>query len=290
MTILFFIDESGIDHKESPYEVLAGISIKDRNLWSLIQDIKAIEKNLFGNFYKTNKIELKAKKLLKTKTFRLANQLSPINIDDLPALAQQCLVNGEKATRLQLTALSQAKLLYATQVIQACSNAGGRVFASIIDYDAAISQPALGDVSGLTFLRKDYSYLFERFYYYLEDSGANEMGIIVFDEFDKVKSHLLLGQMTEYFINTRKGQERSSLIIPEPFFVHSDLTMGVQIVDLAAYILSWGFRIKGMTKPERPELQTLVSNLCNMRVLSKRIVPSIRREPIDIWSIVLIDH
>ena len=290
MTILFFIDESGIDHKESPYEVLAGIAIKDRNLWTLIQDIKAIEKNLFGDFYKTKKIELKAKKLLKVKTYRLAKQLPSINIDDLPALAQQCLVSGEKATRLQLTALSQAKVLYATQVIQACSNAGGKVFASIIDYDAAISQPALGDVSSLPFLRKDYSYLFERFYYFLEDSGANEMGIIVFDELDKIKSHLLLGQMTEYFINTRKGQERSSLIIPEPFFVHSDLTMGVQIVDLAAYILSWGFRIKGMTKSERPELQTLVSSLCNMRVLSKRIVPNIRREPIDIWSIALIDH
>jgi len=154
-----------------------------------------------------------------------------------------------------LTALAQAKILYATQAIQACLDAGGAIFASIIDYDAVAAQPELSDVSRLSFLRKDYSFLFERFYYYLEDSGSNEMGMIVFDELDQAKSHLLLGQMTEYFLKTRKGLERSGLIIPEPFFVHSDLTMGVQIVDLAPYVLNWRFRAGKMTKPSRLELQ-----------------------------------
>jgi hypothetical protein len=290
MTVFLFVDESGHDHNESPYEVLAGISIRDRNLWNMIQEVKEIQNHLFGDFYAINKIELKAKKILKAKTFRLANQMPPISIDELPTLAQQCLMNGEKSTRLQLTALSQAKIMYVMQAIQACFDAGGRIFASIIDYDAVATQPELGDMSSLSFLRKDYSYLFERFYYFLEDTGANEMGIIVFDELDKIKSHLLLDQMAAYFIKTRKGQERSSLIIPEPFFVHSDLTMGVQIVDFAAYILSWGFRIKGMSKPARSELQPLVSVLCDMRALSRRIIPSVSRELIDIWSIVLIDH
>lgn len=290
MTVFLFVDESGSDHQQSPYEVLTGIAINDRNLWVLIQEIKAIERRLFGEFYSAKKIELKAKKLLKAKTYRLANQMPPIDSDDLPTLAQECLINGEKATRLQLTALSQAKIMYASQSIQACMDAGGKVFASIIDFDAAIAQPRLADVSDLPFLRKDYSYLFERFFYFLEDMGSGEMGVVVFDELDKIKSHLLLGQMTEYFINTKKGQERASLIIPEPFFVHSDLTMGVQIVDLAAYILAWGFRIKTMSKPCRQELQPLVSKLCNMRVLSKRIIPQISREQIDIWSITLIDH
>jgi hypothetical protein len=290
MTFFLFVDESGNDHQESPYEVIAGVAIKDRNLWNLIQEVKEIEKKLFGDFYSTNKVELKAKKLLNAKTFRLACQKARINNDDLPTLAQECLHNGEKATRLQLTALGQAKILYATQAIQACSDAGGKVFASIIDYDAVATQPDLADVSGLPFLRKDYSYLFERFYYYLEDLGSNDMGVIVFDELDKAKSHLLLGQMTEYFINTRKGQERSSLIIPEPFFVHSDLTVGVQIVDLAAYILNWRFRTGRMIKPSRAELQPQVNLLCNMRVLSKRTITAISGDPVDIWSIALIDH
>ncbi len=216
--------------------------------------------------------------------------MPPINIEDLPIIAQQCLRNGERASRLQLTALAQAKIIYATRVLQACQNAGGSIFASIIDYDVVATQPELGDLANLDHLRKDYSYLFERFYYFLLDSGANDMGVIVFDELDKVKSHLLLGQMTEYFIKTRKGQERSSLIIPEPFYVHSDLTVGVHVVDLAAYILNWRFRTNKMIKPSRPELQPLVNILCNMRVVSRRVIPRIGQEPIDIWSIAVIDH
>ena len=290
MSIFLFIDESGHDHQESPYEVLAGIAIKDRNLWNLILEIKAIEKRLFGDFYSINRVELKAKKLLKTKTYRLAAQMTKIDSDDLPTLAQKCIQNGEKATRDQLPGLAQAKIVYATQVIQACLNVGGNIFASIIDYSAAMSQPKLSDFATLSFLRKDYNYLFERFYYYLEDLGNNEMGIVVFDELDKIKSHLLLEQMTEYFIKTRKGRERSSFIIPEPFFVHSDLTVGVQIVDLAAYILNWGFRTGKMTKPLRKELLPLVNMLCNMRALSRRVIPTISSDPIDIWSITLIDH
>ena len=73
MTVFLFVDESGNDHQESPYEVLAGIAVKDRNLWNLIQEVKAIERRLFGDCYARNKIELKAKKLIKAKTLRLAD-------------------------------------------------------------------------------------------------------------------------------------------------------------------------------------------------------------------------
>lgn len=44
MAYLLFVDESGIDHSESPYDILAGICVKDINLWSLIQEIKKIKK------------------------------------------------------------------------------------------------------------------------------------------------------------------------------------------------------------------------------------------------------
>jgi len=69
LTNLLFIDESGNDHKESPYEVLAGISIPDRNLWKLIQNTKQIKSKLFGGFYEARRIELKATKIFKTKNF-----------------------------------------------------------------------------------------------------------------------------------------------------------------------------------------------------------------------------
>lgn len=73
-------------------------------------------------------------------------------------------------------------------------------------------------------LQKDYAYLFERFFYFLEDNAAREQGIVVFDELEKSKSHLLIDQMHRYFTETATGQYRANRIIPEPFFVHSELT------------------------------------------------------------------
>ena len=92
-------------------------------------------------------------------------------------------------------------------------------------------------------------------------------------------------------IKSIENRDCLKLIIPEPFFVHSDLTVGVQLADLAANILNWGFRIAGMMiKPSRSELDPLVKILCSMRVLTQRIIPAINTEPSDIWSIALIDH
>jgi len=55
------------------------------------------------------------------------------------------------------------------------------------------------------------------------------------------------------------------LIVPEPFFVHSDLTTGVRIADFLAYILSWGFRTPAMTEPHREELNPFVDRACALR-------------------------
>lgn len=37
---LLFTDESGQDHQESPYEVLAGAAVHDSQLWDLVCDIQ----------------------------------------------------------------------------------------------------------------------------------------------------------------------------------------------------------------------------------------------------------
>jgi Protein of unknown function (DUF3800) len=47
--------------------------------------------------------------------------------------------------------------------------------------------------------------------------------------------------------------------IPEPFFVHSDLTTGIQIADLIAYCLSWAYRLAGMSEPARAELAPYIA-------------------------------
>jgi hypothetical protein len=289
MAYFLFVDESGQDRANSPYEVLAGLSVRDSSIWPLINDVQAAEGKYFGDYYRRKQEELKAKKLLKTKVFRLASQLPQIQEPDLFRLAQSCLTNGPKAKRLELTALAQAKILYVQEVFEVCRRFRCQVFGSIIDYESLEAQPKLDDFIYLEHLRKDYAFLFERFFYYLEDQIPRETGAVIFDELEKSKSHILHSQMREYFINTRKGRDRSSLIIPEPLFVHSDLTTGIHIADLVAYCLAWGFRTGGLSAPKRDDLDPLVNTISNMRYLAKRVIPEIQSRPSDIWSIAIIN-
>lgn len=258
MAYFLFIDESGHDRHESPYEVLAGVAVEDRDLWNLIQALRAAEVEHFGMRYTADRGELKAKKLLRTKTFRLAAQLPPFAMEERADLARECLENGAGAGKKQLTALAQAKISYVATALEICARFRCKAFASIVDRDAP--RPANAEV-----LRKDYAYLFERYFYSLEDSSADALGLVVFDELERVQSHILIEQMNRYFQDTWTGRSRSSRIIPEPFFVHSELTTGVQIADLVAYLLSWGFRIPGMSEPAREELRPLVDRACALR-------------------------
>ena len=105
---------------------------------------------------------------------------------------------------------------------------------------------------------------------------------MVFDELEKSQSHLLIDQMHRYFADTMVGQQRSSRIIPEPFFVHSDLTTGVQIADLVAYVISWGFRMARMTKPARPELSQLSNQVAGLR--HRAIRKRLGNPEFEIWS------
>ena len=173
-----------------------------------------------------------------------------------------------------LKALAIAKTNYVASVFEICAQLGCRAFASIVETNARPT--ASGG------LRKDYAYLFERFFYFLEDNTSEEQGIVVFDELEKSQSHLLIDQMHRYFAATEVGRHRSKRIIPEPFFVHSDLTTGVQIADLTAYVISWGFRTPQMTKPARAELSQLSNQVASLRYRATR--SRLGNPDFGIWS------
>lgn len=276
MSYIMFLDESGQDLGDSPYEVMAGIAIEDKNIWNLIGSIHSLEEKLFGRRYSSAKREMKAKKILKRKTFRLAEQLPPIEPERRRQLAKECLNSGATATKEHITALAQAKLDYAKEVLSLALGYRCKVFASIVTEE--IRQTETSD-----FLRKDYIYLFERFFYFLQDKQGEQCGIIVFDETEKTQSHRLIQQIENYFKKTNKGRTRSSLLIPEPLFVHSDLTTGVQIADLLAYIISWGIRLNGMEKPIRNELNPLCELVKSLRFRTTRDIGSVQNR--EIWSI-----
>lgn len=257
MSYLLFVDESGHDQRESPYEVLAGVTIEDRDLWSLVCEIRAAEERHFGCRYSADGRELKAKRLLKTKVFRQASLFAPIEVEERTRLARECLLDGAGATPRHHAALAQAKLAFVDSVLEVCGRFRCCSFASIVPREAPRSEN--------NFLRKDYAYLFERFFYFLDAGGPETLGLVVFDESERSQSHLLLTQMDRYFVGTATGRRRSGRVIPEPFFVHSHLTTGVQLADLVAYIIAWGVREPGMTEPARPELASYAEAVSSLR-------------------------
>jgi hypothetical protein len=274
MAWFLFVDESGHDRVASPYEVLAGVCVQDRDLWNLINAIHAAEMEHFGTRYSAGNDELKGRKILKAKVFHHHQLNVDLRGEDIRALAKSALENGSAATVKNLKALAHAKLNYVKSVFDICLRFRCKAFASIVETNA---HPTTSDG-----LRKDYAYLFQRFFYFLEDQKPQEQGVIVFDELEKTKSHLLISQTHRYFKDSATGRHRSSLIVPEPFFVHSDLTTGVQIADLIAYCISWGFRTQQITKPLRPELAPFVRQIASMRYNAIRDIDG--NPNFSVWS------
>jgi hypothetical protein len=284
MAWFLFLDESGQDHQNSPYEVLCGVAISDEALWGLVQELHDAEIAHFGRRYSGGTRELKGKKILKRKVFRHAELNCEVLPHEVPDLAKPILDNGAPNCNVRsLKALALAKIAYVSDVFKICSTTGCRVFASVVENDVPRTSR-----DGL---RKDYAYLFQRFFYFLEDESARcgipQRGIIVFDELEKSRSHILIDQAHRYFKDTATGRSRASLIIPEPFFVHSDLTTGIQIADLLAYCISWGFRIRNqMRKPARQELEPFSRRIAEMRY---RAVREMDGNPhYEVWSIAYI--
>jgi hypothetical protein len=279
MAHILFVDESGQDRQQSPYEVLAGVAVEDQDLWNLVKALHEAEERHFGTRYTKGREELKAKKLLKRKTFRLAAQLPPLDPSERRLAALRCLKQGAQSGRKEITALAQAKLAYIEELLALCGQFRCKAFASIVNRDSPRPSP--------DHLRKDYAYLLERFFYFLEDYSPSGMGIVAFDELEKSRSHILIDQMDRYFSRTRKGQARAGRVIPEPFFVHSDLTTGVQLADIVAYLLSWSFRTKDLTEPARAELRPFVDCVRGLRHGTVREIDG--NPAFAIWSLAIID-
>jgi hypothetical protein len=180
-----------------------------------------------------------------------------------------------------MAALGQAKLAFVERTLHLCREYDCKAVASIVVRGA----PRL---AANEFLRKDYSYLFERFFYFLEEQADYHQGLVVFDELERTQGHLLVDQMGAYFSDVARGTERAQRVIPEPFFVHSHLTTGVQLADLIAYIAAWGMQVGPMPAPARPELERLGVLVANLEHHTKpRDIPGYWR--MKIHSLTVID-
>lgn len=270
--MLLFLDESGIDEKVAPCVVLGGVSISEQNLWQFEQAVKALEREMFGLELSEVGIEIKGKRLLKTKTFRHAGQGPPLEEGTRMQLARSFLRKGfqEKQTnayvarcRDEYTAYGQAAIAFVGRLLEVAAVHGVKTFASIVKRGS----PQPSDPSAL---RKDYSYLLERYFYFLETLSPAERGLIICDELEVSQSQVIIAQMAKYFQVTMRGQVRSNRIVPVPFFVHSHLTTAIQLADLVCYIINWAVRIPKMTERTRPELEPLGNKVNELQFFATR--------------------
>ncbi|NLX97406.1 MAG: DUF3800 domain-containing protein [Rhodopirellula sp.] len=253
MSWLLFMDESGHDHKQMPYEVRGGVAIHASRLWPFLQAMQRLELDCFGCQLALYKNELKGNTLLGKKQFRFASQDAMMNDEARRKHCRAFLTKGlekKNPIRLEFTAYGQACLEMGTGIMQLLQTHGAVLFAAVVPRN--IQRPANPQTE--QYLRKDHVFLFERFFYLLEEQ--QKFGLIVMDEADKSEDRRFVRRMERYFTKTAPGQYRTTWIVPSPFFVASDMNCAVQAADVCIYCVNWGFRLDaiGMTAASRPEI------------------------------------
>jgi Protein of unknown function (DUF3800) len=253
MSYLFFLDESGHDHRTMPYEVRGGVALHASELWPFVQDMQRLELASFGTALHQFQAELKGCKLLDKDRFKWAAQDAPMPDEERRKHCRGFFTKGleKKApNRQEFTAYGQACLEMATGIFELLRQHKARLFATAIP--RSVIKPDTYEAE--EFLRKDQVFLLERYFYFLEQEKQH--GLLVMDEVDKAEDRRFVRRLEAYFRKTRTGRYRSAWIVPAPFFVSSDMAYPVQAADLAIYCVNWGFRLptRGMDAPGRPEI------------------------------------
>lgn len=275
MSYLLFMDESGHDHKASPFEVRGGLCVHAADVWPLTQKIKGLEFFAFGDHLhnykspdKNTAPELKGQKLLKTKRFTLANQQERFDHEPRQELSRKLLGKGvrkEGPTRNELTAFAQAGIFFVDELLRILNEYEVRVFASRIPKGTDI--PTEGK-AGL--IRKDQFFLFERYHRFLK--GNKETGLLILDQSDKDLDRRYVRSLERLFTGHERARSFTSTIVPSPIFVDSEMSYLVQAADIVLYILNWGFRKSTKeAAPQRGELEHLDSGRIR-RMVDKRQV------------------
>jgi Protein of unknown function (DUF3800) len=253
MSWLLFLDESGHDHKNMPYEVRGGIALPDGRLWPFAQAMNRLELDSFGCQLHQYGKELKGSTLLDRKRFKFAAQAGLMEPNARRKHARGFLTKGlekKSPSRDEFTAYGQACLEMARGTFQLLRNHDAVLFATVIPRN--VEKPTEAHIE--EYLRKDHCFLLERFFYFLE--AEQEHGLLVMDAVEKTHDRHFVRQLEAYFTNTNPGRYRTAWIVPTPFFVSSDMTYPVQAADMCIYCVNWGFRLpsQGMDAEKRDEI------------------------------------
>ena len=253
MSWLLFLDESGHDHKNCPYEVRGGVALHVSQLWLFVQRLQLAEQQAFGARLHEYKKELKGSKLLDKDRFKWAAQSPALSDDERQRHCRSFLTKGlekKPPSKVEFTAYGQASLVMAHAVFDALKEFDAHIFAVAIPADVTKPKTFVAK----DFLRKDQVFLFERFFYFLEKHKQH--GLLVMDEVEKVSDRRFVRQMERYFSSTHTGRHRTARIVPVPMFVASDMSLPVQAADLVIYSINWGYRNEtiDLSAPAREEV------------------------------------
>lgn len=259
MSWLFFMDESGHDHRNMPYEVRGGIALHAAKLWPFIQAWRRLELDTYGAELSQYRKEIKGSKLLDKDRLKWARQGPNMPDEERRKHCRTFFTKGlqkQSPARDAFTAYGQASALMAEGIFELLVNHDARLFASAIP--CHVNRPA--EFASEDYLRKDHVFLFERYFYFLEEK--REDGLIVMDETDKHEDRRFVRRMYNYFQRTATGRYRTARIVPVPFFVASDMAIPVQAADLCIYAVNWGYRLptQGMKATERVDVKNLTGD------------------------------
>ena len=256
MTWLLFLDESGHDHKNCPYEVRGGLAIRSDHLWPLLQEVRRICQIELGCTAAVPLPELKGARLLSRDRWKIRSKLPLFSPSARRQLAGECLSLPSPPTRSQYVAYAQSGFVLVGQILDLLYDHEVRVIATALPRGTAKSLTLPAD-----FLRKDYVFLLQRFAFLLADRDDN--GVLVFDQSEEKQDGRFLRQIENYFTRTVAGRTRSQRVIPIPLFVSSAMTLPVQLADICLYCINWGYRLpeRGMNAPERAEIAQFASKI-----------------------------
>jgi len=296
VSYLFFIDESGNDRKQMPYEIHGGILVPMSRAWSLIRAIKDAELRLFGVELAALDIEIKWERLLQKRAFKFAAGRNENSPDGAPSTLsdaeRRTAANGfiqkgfeelrAKAagnpltlsrTAAEFQCYGLACLELADMLLRLCLDFGVTVFAVAVPPDA----PRPPAPQWEEMLRKDLVCLYERLFYFAEERPVGEMVASVFDQKDDLSSprcvegRRLNDSLTRYFTRSHRGRVRATRILPEPLYARSDLTTLLGLADLAIYVINHAHRPNTRwTKPIREELKPYVEWIQRVSWVGKR--------------------
>ncbi|MCX6378664.1 MAG: DUF3800 domain-containing protein [Armatimonadetes bacterium] len=243
MSYLLFLDESGHDHKTMPYEVHGGIALHVSQVWRFVQAMRGAEQEAFGAELHQFGGEIKGHKLLDKDRFRWAQQEEP-----MPDVARRLHAKGflqsktdkRAPRREEFTAYGQACLFMADRLFDLMEAHSAKIFAIAIPRGTKSPSSA----QQADFLRKDFVFLLERYFYMLDET--KEAGLLIMDEIENTADRRFVRCLERYFTSTQAGRSRASAVVPSPFFVASEMTYPVQAADVAIYCINLGFRL-----PER---------------------------------------